>query len=141
MRRETECPFLVAAVILGFLSIFTKKQASSPFEALKSLCLSRCQSDVRPPLQRRRGLRTFSRVYTRYSDMPSSCEMKEEPAFNPLQGNPAFFQVTASRCPFHLRHQIQGTSQLPIGEGSLLLRCLWKGGITLRSKRGNQLSS
>ena len=76
------CPFLFATVILGFLSIFTKNQASSPFEALNSLCLSRCQSDVRPPLHISRGLRTFSRVYTRDSDMPSSCAMKGEPAFN-----------------------------------------------------------
>ena len=33
----------------------------------------------------------FSRVSTGDSDMPSSCEMKEEPEFKPLQGNRAFF--------------------------------------------------
>ena len=126
---------------IGIPINFHQESGIVTFEALNSLCLSRCQSDVRLPLQRRRRLRTFSRVYTRASDFPSSCEMKEEPAFNPLQGNPAFLQVRATRCPFHLRHQIQGTSQLPIAEGSLLLRCLWKGGITLRSNRGNQLSS
>ena len=33
----------------------------------------------------------FSRVSTGDSVKPSSCEMKYEPAFKPLQGNPAFF--------------------------------------------------
>ena len=33
----------------------------------------------------------FSRVSTRDSDMSSSCEMKDEPEFTPLQGNQAFF--------------------------------------------------
>ena len=43
VRLETQCPFLVSTVTLGFLSIFNKSQASSPFEALNSTCLSRCQ--------------------------------------------------------------------------------------------------
>ena len=34
VRREAMCPILVGTVILLFLSIFTKSQASSPFEAL-----------------------------------------------------------------------------------------------------------
>ena len=33
----------------------------------------------------------FSRVSTGDSDMPSSCEMKDEPEFKPLQGNQTFF--------------------------------------------------
>ena len=33
----------------------------------------------------------FTRVSTVDSDMPSSCEMKDEPEFKPLQGNRAFF--------------------------------------------------
>ena len=40
-------------VILGFLSIFKKSQASSPFEALNSVCISRYQRDVIPPFQMR----------------------------------------------------------------------------------------
>ena len=48
---ETEGPILVATVILGFLSIFKKSQAMSPFEALNSTCLSRVHRDVRPPVQ------------------------------------------------------------------------------------------
>ena len=34
VRRETQGPFPVASGTLGFLSIFKKSQASSPFEAL-----------------------------------------------------------------------------------------------------------
>ena len=83
--------FLVGTVILGFLSIFKKSQASSPYEALNSVCLSRGQRDVRPPVQMRRIPMAFSRVSTGDSDMPSSCEMKDEPEFKPLQGKRAFF--------------------------------------------------
>ena len=103
VKRETDGPFLVATVILGFLSIFNKSQASSPFEALNTACLSRCQRDVRPPVQMRQGTRAFSRVSTGDSDIASSCEIKHQPAFNPLQGNPAFFRVRSSGSPFHLR--------------------------------------
>ena len=68
-----------------------KSQASSPFEALNSVCLSRCQRDVIPPVQMRRRPTAFSRVSTVYSYIPSSCEMKEKPEFKSLQGNTAFF--------------------------------------------------
>ena len=91
VRRDTKGHFLVATVVLGFLSIFNKSQASSPFEALNSTCLSRCHRDVRPPVQMRRGPRDFSRVSTGDSDIPSSCERKDNPAFKPLQGNLGFF--------------------------------------------------
>ena len=105
------------------------------------MCLSRCQRDVRPPVEMRQGPRAFSMVSTGDSGIPSSCEMKDEPAFKPLQGNPAFFRVRASQSPFHLRQQTQGPSHIPIAERSLLLRCLWKVGIPFESKPGNQLSS
>ena len=36
-------------------------------------------------------LGAFSRVSTGDPDIPSSCEMKHEPEFKPLQGNMAFF--------------------------------------------------
>ena len=90
MRQETEVHFLVGTVILGFLSIFKKSKASSAFEALNSVCLSRCQSDITPHVQMRQRPTAFSRVYTGESDIPSSCEMKDELEFKPLQGNPAF---------------------------------------------------
>ena len=85
MRRETEGHFLVNTVILGFLPIFKKSQASSPFETLNSACLSRCQRDVRPPVEVRRGPRAFTRVSTGDSHILSSYEMKDERAFKPLQ--------------------------------------------------------
>ena len=91
VRQETEVHFLFGTVILGLLSIFKKSQASSPYEALNSVCLSRGQRDVNPPVQMRRRPTTFSRVSTGYSDIPSSCEMKDEPELKPLEGNWAFF--------------------------------------------------
>ena len=141
VRRETQGPIQVGTVILGFLSVFKRSQASSPFEALNSACLAKCQSDMRPPIEMRLGQRDSSRVSTGDSDFPLSCEIKEEPAFKSHQGNPAFFQIRASRCPLHFRQQIQGPSHKPIAERSLLMRCLLKVGIPLESKPGNQLSS
>ena len=70
MRWETKGPFLVSTEILGFLSIFKKSQTSSPFEALNSMCLSRYQSDVTPPIQMRWSTMVFSRVSTQDSDIP-----------------------------------------------------------------------
>ena len=84
----------------------------------------RYQMDVRPPVVIMHRLRAFSTVSTEDSDFPISCEIKEEPEFKSLQGNPAFFQVRASWCPFHLRQQIRGLTHIPIAERSLLLRCL-----------------
>ena len=91
VKQETEVHFLVGTVILGFLSIFKKSQASSPFEALNSVCLSMCQSDVIPLVKMTRRPTALSRVSTGVSDIPSSCDMKHEPKFKPLQGNLAFF--------------------------------------------------
>ena len=91
MRQEIEFHFLVVTVLLGFLSIFKNCQALSPYEALNSVCLSRGQRDVRPPVQMRKTPMAFSRVSTGDSDMPSSFEMKDELEFKPLQGNQAFF--------------------------------------------------
>ena len=91
LTGKTQCTFVVAIVILGSLSIFNKSQASSPFQALNSACLSRCQRDVRPPVQMMWEPMAFSRVSTWDSDIPSSCEMKDEPAFNPLRGNQPSF--------------------------------------------------
>ena len=91
MSQETKCPLLVATVILVLLSIFTKSQASSPFEALKSAHLSKSQMNVTASDQKRLRTMAFSRVSTGDSDIPSSCEMKDEPAFKALQGKLAFF--------------------------------------------------
>ena len=91
MRQETEVPFLFGTVILGLLSIVKKSQASSPYESWNSMCLSRVQRDVRHPVQMRRKPMALSTVSTGDSDMPSSCEMKDETEFKPLQGHRAFF--------------------------------------------------
>ena len=64
--------------------------------------------------------------------MPSSCEMKDEPEFNLLQGKLAFFLLRASQGPFHLRQKTQGPSHIPIAEGKLLLNSLWKVGLHLQ---------
>ena len=141
MRWKTEGHFLVGIVISGFLSVLRKSQASSTFEALNSARLSRCQRDVRHSVPMRQVPSAFSKVSTGDSDIPSSCEMKDEPAFKPLQGNLAFFQVRASLGPFHWMQKTQGASHIPIAEGKLLLRCFWKVGLALQSNTGNQLSS
>ena len=84
VSREAKRPLLVGTDILVFLSIFMKSQASSPFEAMNSAHLSMCQKDVRPSVQKTLRSMAFSRVSTGDSDIPSSCEMKDEPAFKAL---------------------------------------------------------
>ena len=91
VKQETEVLSLVGTVILGFLSIFKKSKAPSPIETLNSVCLSRCQIDMIPPVQMRRRPTAFSRVSTGDSDIPSSCDRKQQPKFKALQGNLAFF--------------------------------------------------
>ena len=88
---EAKCPLLVGTVILVFLSIFTKSQASSPFEALNSAHLSKSQMDVRHSVQERLRTVALSRISTGDSDILSSCEMKDDPPFNVLQGKAAFY--------------------------------------------------
>ena len=85
MRCGTEGHFLVGTVILGFLTIFKKGQASPAFEALKSASLSRCHMDVRPRVQMRWRTRALCWVSTGDSDILSSFDMKDEPAFQPLK--------------------------------------------------------
>ena len=76
VRREAKRPLLVGTVILVFLSIIMKSQASSPFEAMKSEHLSVCQKDVRLSVQKSWSTMAFSRDSTGDSVIPSSCEMK-----------------------------------------------------------------
>ena len=77
VSQEVKRPLLVGTIILVFLSIFSKSQASSPFEALNSVQLSKSQMDVRPSVQKRLRTMAFSRVSTGDSDIISSCEMKD----------------------------------------------------------------
>ena len=62
VSREEKRPSLVGTVILAFLSIFKKSQASSPFEAMNSAHLLMCQNVVRPSVLKRWRTMTFSRV-------------------------------------------------------------------------------
>ena len=119
------------------LSIFTKSQASTPFEALNSAHLSNSQMDVRPFVQKRLRTTAFSSVSRGDSDIPSSCEMKDEASFKSLQGKLPFFWVRAFQGPLYLRQKINSRSHIPISEGRLLLRCLWKAGLPLQSNKGN----
>ena len=91
VSREAKHPLLVGTVILVFLSIFTKSQASSPFEALNSAHLTKSQIYVRPSVQKTLRTMAFSMFSTGDSDIPSSCEMNDGPEFEALQGKPAFF--------------------------------------------------
>ena len=74
----------------------------SKFEAVNSTWLSSCQRHVRPIFEMKWRPRASSRVTSGDSDILSSCEMKYEPAFKPLQGNLDFFLIRASRGPFRL---------------------------------------
>ena len=65
VSREAKLPLLGGTVILAFLSIFTKRQASSPFEALNSAHISKSQIDVRHSVQKRLRNMAFSRFSTR----------------------------------------------------------------------------
>ena len=84
-----------------------------------------------PPVQMRLGPSAFFRDCTEVSDIPLSCEMKDELALKPLQGNPTFLRIRESRYALHVRQKIQGPSHIPIADERLLLRCLWEGGIPL----------
>ena len=75
-------------------------QEESSFVSFSSLELHRpleVSRDVRPPVQMRRGSRVSSKISTQDSDTASSCDMKHELKFKPLQGNPAFFESGLSR--------------------------------------------
>ena len=91
VKREAKRPLLFGTVILVLLSIFSKSQAFSTFEAMNSAHLSMCQKDVRPSVQKKWRTMAFSRVSPGDLVIPTSCEMKYEPGFKPLQGKPAFF--------------------------------------------------
>ena len=60
VRREAKHPLLVGTFILVFLSIFTKSQESSTFEAMNSAHLLMCQRDVRPSVQKMLRTMDFS---------------------------------------------------------------------------------
>ena len=76
VSRDAKHPLFFGTVILVFLSIFMKSQASSPFEALNSVHRSKPQMDMRPSVLKRFRTMAFSRVSKWDSDIPSSSEWK-----------------------------------------------------------------
>ena len=76
---------------IGIPINFHEESGIVTFEALNSADLSKSQMDVRISVQKTLRIMAFSRVSTGDSDIPSSCELKDEPAFKALQGKPAFF--------------------------------------------------
>ena len=102
VRRETEGPVLVSSDF-GIPINFQQESGIITFLSIEIPVPLEASRDVNPPVQMRWGPRAFCRVSTGDSDIPSSCEMKDEPAFKSLQGHPACFPVRATRCPFHLR--------------------------------------
>ena len=135
VSQEAKRPLLIGTVILVLLSIFMKSQASLPFEALNSAHLSKSQMDVRSSVQKRLRTMALTRVSRGDSDIPSSCEMIDELTLKALQGISAFFLVGASRGPLYVMQKTQSRSHIPIFEGRLRLRCLWKVGLPLQSTR------
>ena len=87
---------------------------------------------MRPPVQMTWGTTVSSRISTQDTDIPSSSQMKDEPAFKTLQGNPTLFLVREPRYPRHLTQKTPGPSHIPIAEGRLLLMCLFKVGLPVQ---------
>ena len=114
---------------IGIPINFQEESGLGNFSSIELLGPLEVSRDVRPPVQMRLGPRAFSRDCRDDSEIPLSCEMKDEPAFKPLQGNPSFFRVRESRYQLYARQQIQGPSHKPIAEGRPLLRCLWECGL------------
>ena len=99
---------------IGIHIHFQKASGIVTFEELNSVCLWTCQRDVISPVQMRRRPTALSSVSTGDWDIPSSCEMEDEPKFKPLQGNSAFFCIRATRGPFHLIQKTEGPSHIHI---------------------------
>ena len=78
IKWEFRSLFLFDTVILGYLTILKKWQASSTFEAVNSAWLSSCQRHVRHLFEMKWRPRAFCRVSTGDSDILSSCDMNDE---------------------------------------------------------------
>ena len=126
---------------IGIPIHFHKGSGIVTFSSIELCMPLEVSRDVRPPVQMRRGPSVYSSISTQDSDLPSSGQRKDEPAFKPLQGYPTFLRFRASRGPFPMGQKTQGPSHIPLAEGKLLLRCFWKVGLPLQSKTGTQLSS
>ena len=140
MRSDNEDHLLFDTVILWFLTIFQNCQASSSLKQwnprgsriVKGMWgpFSSWGGDLGLSVESLQGTQTsFHLWYERWECM------------KPLHENLAFFRIRAYRGPFRLKHKTQAPSHIHIPNRKLLLRCLWKDGLPLQSKTGNQLSS
>ena len=77
---------------IGIPINFQEESSLVTFSSLEIHRPLKVSRDLRPPVQIRQGTRVSSSISTQDSDIPSSCDMKHEPKFKPLQGNPAFFE-------------------------------------------------
>ena len=107
--------------VIGIPNHFQEDSGLGTFGSTELHGLLEVSMEVRPPVQMILGPSAFSRGCTEDSDIPLSCEMKDEPAFKPLQGNLTFFRVRDSHYPVHVRQQIKHPSNILISEGRLLL--------------------
>ena len=140
VRWETKRPFLVSRKILWFLSIFKKSKASSCFEVLNSVCITRCQKDVIPPVQMRLRPTAISSVSTGDSEIPSFVTRNTSLNLSHCRDIRPSFESGLSRfIPLETENTVSLSPT--IAEGKLHLRCLWKTGSPLQSRTGNQLSS
>ena len=70
-----------------------ENDSQSSTEEVSQLFTSMCQKDVRLSVQKSWRTMAFSRVSTGDSVIPSSCKMKYEPAFKPLQETRPSFET------------------------------------------------
>ena len=75
LRQKKKFHFQVGRVILRFLSIFKKSQASSPYEALNSLWLSSAQKDVRQETEAHVLVRTVILVFLSIFKKVRDCQL------------------------------------------------------------------
>ena len=71
--------------VIGIPINFQEESSLFSFRSLELHRPLEVSRDMRPPVQMRRGTRVSSRIFTQDSDIPSSCDMKHEPKFKPLQ--------------------------------------------------------
>ena len=138
VRREAKHPLLVGTVILVYLSIFMKCQASSPFEALNLARLLRYQMDVRRPVQKIQRPRALSNVSSRDSYNTTLHLVRWKMSLHLSHCRelwPSLSQHILGSIPL----EAENTESLSHTYcwRSLLLRCLWKFGLPLHLKTGN----
>ena len=132
--------FLFDTEILGFLTILKNFQASSTLKQWTPRGFRVVKGMLGPFLRWSEGLGLYVGLYMRLKH-PFILWCERWACMKLLQGNLDFILIRATGGPFRLKHKTQGPFHIYIPKGKLLLRCLWKDGLPLQSKTGNQLSS